>query len=458
MHSNSIHEVKEDMNDLIRKDLKYVWHPYTQMKSCEKFPPIVVKGARGGKIFDENGKFYYDTISSWWCNLHGHNHPVIKRAIKKQLDEFEHVMFAGFTHECAVELAEKLVFMTPDGLDKVFFSDNGSTAVEVAMKMSFQYWKNVKKKNKHCFLSLDRAYHGDTVAAMSVSGVALFNKRFEPLFFKTFKSPAPYCYRCAFSKCKETCSMECAGEMEKILERNSEKISAIIIEPILMAAGGMIVYSPEFLKRTKELAVKYNVHLIVDEVATGFGRTGEMFASDIAGIVPDFMCLSKAITSGYLPLGATLMTREIFESFYDDDSAKTFYHGHTFTANPVACAAAVASIELFKTENTLEKIKCISGKLSSFLARAALLPIVGDVRMKGVVGAMELVRDKETKKPFDPSAMIGMEVYKLGLENNLLLRPLGNVIYFFLPACVSSRELEDIFSRAESVLKSINRG
>lgn len=446
------------MNELIRKDLKYVWHPYTQMKDMEKFPPIVVKRAEGGKIFDENGKFYYDTISSWWCNLHGHNHPVIKRAIKKQLDEFEHVMFAGFTHESAVKLAEKLVFMTPDGLDKVFFSDNGSTAVEVAMKMSFQYWKNINEENKHCFLSLDRAYHGDTVAAMSVSGVDLFNKKFEPLFFKTFKSPAPYCYRCTFSKCKETCQMECVSEMEKILEENGEKIAAIIIEPILMAAGGMIVYPPEFLKKTRELASKYNVHLIVDEVATGFGRTGKMFASDIAGIVPDFMCLSKAITSGYLPLGATLTTREIFESFYDDDNAKTFYHGHTFTANPVACAAALASIELFKTEGTLEKITYISGKLASFLSRAARFPLVGDVRMRGVVGAMELVQDKKTKKPFDPSAMIGMEVYRLALENNLLLRPLGNVIYFFLPGCLSSVELEDIFCRAEGVLKTIRVG
>jgi len=446
------------MNELIRKDLKYVWHPYTQMKDMEKFPPIVVNRAEGGKIYDSKGKFYYDTISSWWCNLHGHNHPVIKRAIKKQLDEFEHVMFAGFTHESAVMLAEKLVSMTPAGLDKVFYSDNGSTAVEVAMKMSFQYWKNVNKENKHCFLSLDRAYHGDTVAAMSVSGVDLFNKKFEPLFFKTFKSPAPYCYRCAFSKCKETCQMECANEMEKILKHHSEKISAIIIEPILMAAGGMIVYPPEFLKKTRELASKYNVHLIVDEVATGFGRTGKMFASEIAGIVPDFMCLSKAITSGYLPLGATLMRREIFEAFYDDDKTKTFYHGHTFTANPVACAAAVASIELFETEGTLEKIKYISGKLKSFLSRAALLPVVGDVRMTGVVGAMEFVVDKETKKPFDSSAMIGMEVYRLALENNLLLRPLGNVIYFFLPACLSAVELEDIFCRTEGVLKSINRG
>jgi len=448
--------IRNIMNNLIRKDLSYVWHPYTQMKNIENFPPIVIEKAKGAKIFDSNGKFYYDTISSWWCNVHGHNHPVIKRAVKKQLDAFEHIMFAGFTHKNAVELAEKLVLMTPDGLDKVFYSDNGSTAVEVAMKMSFQYWKNVKKNNKHCFLSLDRGYHGDTVGAMSVSGVDLFNSAFKPLFFKTFKAPAPYCYRCQFSKDRDTCSLECLLSMEKILEQNAEKISAILIEPMLMAAGGMIVYPVRYLKKARALAYKYDVHLIADEVATGFGRTGKMFASEHAGITPDFMCLSKGITSGYLPMGATLTTNEIFESFCDArDKLKTFYHGHTFTANPLACAAANASIELFETENTLGKIKRVSDALKLFLSRARHLPIVGDVRMIGAVGAIELVKDKADKKPFDSHSRIGMEVYKSALENNLLLRPLGNVIYFFLPACVRPGELEDIFSRAEHVLKSI---
>lgn len=443
--------------ELISKDLKYLWHPYTQMKDAESMPPVPIERAEGIKLFDANGNFYYDTISSWWCNVHGHNHPEIKKAINKQLESLEHVLFAGFTHEPAVCLAEKLIKITPANLTKVFYSDNGSTAVEVAMKMSFQYWQNKGRKEKTRFLSLDMGYHGDTIGAMSVSGVDLFNKKFEPLFFQSFKAPTPYCYRCPCGKAKGECELECLDQFEAILKKENDKIAAILIEPLLLGAGGMIVYPTEYLKGVQDLAKKYGVHLIVDEVATGFGRTGKMFACEHARIEPDFMCLSKGITSGYLPLSATLTTSEVFDAFYDDyDKLKTFYHGHTYTANPVACAAAIASIELFNKEDTLANVAEINAMLGVFLSEMSELAIAGDTRMIGTVGALELVKDKETKAPFSLTERIGLEVYKLSLEKNLLLRPLGNVIYFFLPLCTSREELQDIFARASEVINMVN--
>ncbi|MGB2879837.1 MAG: aminotransferase class III-fold pyridoxal phosphate-dependent enzyme, partial [Candidatus Omnitrophota bacterium] len=271
--------------------------------------------------------------------------------------------------------------------------------------------------------------------------------------FDSFKVQTPYCYRCPLGKNREECSIDCLGAVEEVLKKNAGEIAAIVIEPLLLGAGGMIVYPVEYLKGIWELSRKYNVHLIVDEVATGFGRTGKMFACEHAGVEPDFMCLSKGITSGYLPLGATLTTEEVYKAFYDDhDKLKTFYHGHTYTANPVSCAAAVASIDLFKSDNSLENAAVINRSLGSFLSGMAELSFVGDVRSIGVVGAMELVKDKKTKEPFGLNERVGLDIYKRGLENNLLLRPLGNVIYFFLPLCTKSEELDDIFSRASIIL------
>jgi len=442
-------------DELTKRDLEHVWHPYTQMKDCEALPPIPVEKAEGVKIYGCDGNFYYDTISSWWCNVHGHNHPAIKKAINGQLDRFEHVLFAGFTHRPAVELAERLTGMTAEGLNRVFYSDNGSTSVEVAMKMSLQYWHNKGRPDKTRFVSLDMAYHGDTVGAMSVSGVDLFNKKFKPMFFRSYKTPTPYCYRCPMGRKRPECGVECLRPLEDILKRDSGMISGVIMEPLLLGAGGMIVYPVEYLKGAAGLAKEYGVHLILDEVATGFGRTGKMFACEHAGISPDFMCVSKGITSGYLPLGATLTTDEIFEAFYDDyDKLKTFYHGHTYTANPLACAAALASLDVFEKERSLERVPVINAKISGFLDEISGNPAVGDTRNIGVVGAMELVRDKKTKEPFGLKKRIGSRIYKKGLEKNLLLRPLGDIIYFFLPLCISDNELDDVFSRAFEVITS----
>ena len=442
----------------VKRDSRLIWHPYTQMKDCKKFPPILIERAEGLKLYDSLGHFYYDTISSWWCNVHGHNHPRIKAAIKKQLNSLEHVLFAGFTHKPAILLAEKLISIAPKGIRRVFFSDNGSTAVEVAVKMSFQYWHNTGERKKGKFISLDRGYHGDTIGAMSLSGVELFHKVFSPLFFPSFKVPSPYCYRCPMNKNKEDCDIDCLVPLEKLLKKKSGEIAGIILEPLLMAAGGMIIYPKEYLARAARLAKRFNVHLILDEVATAFGRTGRMFAQDAVDISPDFICLSKGITSGYLPLGVTLTTDEIFRAFYADyHKVKTFYHGHTYTANPISCSAALASLKIFEEEKTLDRIHKIIPLFCERLKDFRELSFVGDVRQIGLVGALELVKDKRTKKGFDSKKRMGMEVYKRGLKKNLILRPLGDIIYFFFPLCIKTSELEDILDRSYSIMRSLRQ-
>ncbi len=444
------------MKDLLERDLKHIWHPYTQMKDCEELPPILIERARGVKLYDAEGKFYYDTISSWWCNVHGHNHPKIKRAIKKQLNSLEHVLFAGFTHKPAIELAERLVSITPDGLDRVFFSDNGSTAVEAALKISFQYWQNIGEAKKRKFVSLDYGYHGDTIGTMSVSGVDLFSEVFSPLFYDSFKAPSPYCYRCPMSKERASCNIECLGPMEDILKLHHGHIAAMILEPMVMGAGGMIVYPKEYLEGAAALARKHNVHLILDEVATGFGRTGKMFACEHAGVEPDIIALSKGITSGYLPLGATLTTDNIFRAFYDDYiNRKTFYHGHTYTANPLSCSAAVASLEIFEEDQTLRRVEGLIPVFHKGMERFKTLDIAGDVRYIGMIGAVELVKERETKEEFDLGDRIGYRVYKEGLKVGIILRPLGNIIYFYLPLCIKNLEINKVLRKAFKVLKDL---
>lgn len=443
------------MDKWLEKDLKYNWHPYTQMKDCVALPPILIKKARGIKLFSTNNRFYYDTISSWWCNVHGHNHPAIKKAVKKQIDLLEHVPFAGFTHKPAILLAEKLVSLAPKSLKRAFFSDNGSTAVETALKMSFQYWQNIGNRRKTKFICLDHGYHGDTIGAMSVSGVSLFNKVFSPLLFTAFKVPSPYCYRCPIGKTRDNCDIGCIVQLENILREKSDDIAAFILEPLVMAAGGMIVYPAEYLKRAASLTKKYNIHLIVDEVATAFGRTGKMFASQYANIEPDIMCLSKGLTAGYMPLGATLVSEKIYRAFYGDYiEKKTFYHGHTFTANPVSCSVALESLNIFEREDTLKRVSKTSAVFHEGLERFRPLEIVGDVRSIGMIGAVELVRDRASKKPFGFKERIGLKIYKEGLKKNLILRPLGNIIYLFLPLCVKKNEVEDIINKTYSIIAS----
>ena len=446
------------MKNWLKSDLKYIWHPYTQAKEALLLPPVLIERAKGIKLYDSKGNFYFDTISSWWCNVHGHNHPRIKEAIKKQVDLLEHVLFAGFTHQPAIELAGKLIALTKNKFNRIFFSDNGSTSVEVALKMSFQYWHNLGKKNKTKFVSLDYGYHGDTIGAMSVSGLDLFNKVFSPLLYPSYKVPSPYCYRCPVKKNKASCVIDCIKPLEKLLKDRHGEICAIIIEPLVMGAAGMIIYPKEYLKQAADLAKKYKVHLILDEVAVGFGRTGKMFAYEhIPGIKADFLCLSKGITSGYLPLAVTLTTEQIFQAFYGEYAErKTFFHGHTYTANPVACSAGLASLNIFKEEKTLQKVNKLMPFFHQGLEKFRDLDLVGDVRYIGFIGAMELVKDKKTKEGFGLKRRLGLEVYKRGLKENLVLRPLGDIIYLFLPLCTSKVQIEDILKRTYSVIKSLS--
>jgi len=448
------------------------------MQTSEKYPPLLIERAQGIKLYDADGNFYYDTISSWWCNIHGHNHPKINAAINAQLKKFAHVMFAGFTHKPAIALSEKLLKIAPHNLSRVFYSDDGSTAVETTLKMSFQYWQNIGQKEKTKFVALDAGYHGDTVGTMSISGVDLFNEVFSPLFFKSFKVPSPNCYRCPAGHYHQTgqrataalnpplnratekprCKLECLKQLETLLAHKNQEIAALILEPLVMAAGGMIIYPKEYLIKAAQLAKKYNVHLIVDEVATGFGRTGKMFAIEHAKVQPDFMCLSKGLTAGYLPMGATLTTEKIYRAFLGEPGGrKTFYHGHTYTANPIASAVALASLKIFEEEKTLARAQKTIAAFHKALENFRDLPFVGDVRALGFIGAIELVKDKATKEMFAPKENnhLGQEIYRAGLKEHLVLRPLGNIIYLWLPVGISSKELEEVMEKTNQVLVNL---
>ncbi len=432
------------------------WHPYTQMSSHAAEPPLRVERAEGLFLFDADGNRYYDAISSWWCVVHGHGHPRIREAAARQMERLDHVLFAGVTHESAELLSERLVSLAPEGLTRVFFSDNGSTAVEVALKMSLQYWRNVGRPEKTRFACLDLGYHGDTTGCMSVSGVEAFLRSFRPILFPARRVPAPYCYRCPMGLTHPGCGVACVREMEKALEEGEGKIAAVILEPLLMAAGGMIVYPPEFLAEAARLARSFDAHLIVDEVATGFGRTGTMFACERAGVSPDFLCLSKGLTSGTMPFAATLATERVYEAFLGEpDSGKTFYHGHTYTANPVGCAVALASLDLFEENEVLDHVGSLSPRLGDAARALADLPFVGDVRHIGMVAALELVKDKESREPLPGTAPLFRAIRAEALRRGLFLRPLGNVVYLFLPQCTTAGELEDILSRFADTLRAV---
>lgn len=442
------------MDKQIREDLKNIWHPYTQMKDCEFLPPIFIEKAEGIYLYDSKGKQYMDTISSWWCNIHGHCHPHIMRAIKDQTEKLDHVLFAGFTHKEAIKLSSNLLDITGNHIKKVFYSDDGSTAVEAAIKMSFQYWQNTGQKNKTKFVSLDKAYHGDTIGTMSLGGISQYTEIFEPLFYKTYKVPTPYCYRCPMNAEKDNCAFECLKPLKELLAEKHQEIAGLIIEPLLLAAAGMIVYPVEYLDGVGRLAKKFGIHLIVDEVATGFGRTGKMFAHEHSDIVPDFLCISKGLTSGTLPLAVTMTTNEVYDAFYGDyEEGKTFFHGHTYTGNPIACSAANASLEIFKKEKTIDNLHVKINILKENLAKFTTLKYVGDIRQIGLIGAIELVKDKKTKAGFDMDERIGLQIYKKGLEKNIILRPLGNIVYVYLPLVINIDEIKEVLRKLYSIIK-----
>ncbi|MTI58499.1 MAG: adenosylmethionine--8-amino-7-oxononanoate transaminase [Firmicutes bacterium] len=443
------------MNNLQKKDLKYIWHPCSQMKDYGELPPIVIEKGEGVFLYDTEGHSYLDAISSWWASLLGHNHKRIKGAINKQINKLEHIMMANFSHEPAIELAEKIVDKTPDRLEKVFFASDGASSVEVALKLSFQYFQEVGKPQKTKFASLSNSYHGDTLGALAVSDLGIYRDVFNPILCDTIQIEGPDCYRCQFGLNRENCQAECFKKLEETFDEYLEELASIIVEPIVQGAGGMMIYSPVYLKKLRQLCDKYDVLLIDDEIAMGMGRTGKLFACEHAGISPDIMTISKGITAGTLPLSLTVMSDKIYNAFYDDyTKGRSFLHSHTYSGNPVACAVACETLDIFEEENILEKNKEKSEILKAKIEEYLLdLPQVGDFRHIGILGAVELVKDTKRKEPFNWKDRVGFKIYKNALRNGLILRPLGDIIYFMPAYVINEEEIEFMVKTARKSIK-----
>ena len=424
-----------------------VWHPFTQEALDPR--PVHIERGEGVYLYTRDGRKLIDAISSWWVNLHGHAHPLIAEAIAEQARKLEHVIFAGFTHDAAEELAWRLRRILPQPLEHIFFSDDGSTAVEVALKMALQFWRNLGKPRKNKFVALEHAYHGDTVGAMSVGADSDFIAAFQELRFPVWRVPSAHCFRCPAGKQRATCDIDCTVPLARLLEERHDEIAAVIVEPLLQGAGGMIVHPVEFLERIRKLCTEHDVLLIADEVLTGFGRCGSMFACDLAGVVPDVMCLSKGLTGGFLPLAATVCTPAMHETFCSDDRSRTFFHGHSYTANPLGCAAAIASLKIFDSEPVFERIAAIERIHRQKAPALAKHAAVADVRTIGTVMAVELKAD-------DPGYFSELRpaLYDFYLNKGVLLRPLGNVVYILPPYVISAAQLHYIY---EVIAESLDR-
>ena len=434
-------------------DKQYLWHPFTQMKDWLKAEPLIIEEAKGCYLKDTKGNWYLDGVSSLWVNVHGHRKYEIDSAIIRQLNKVAHSTLLGLGNIPSIELAKELAEIAPRGLNKVFYSDNGSTAVEIALKMAYQYWQHSGKTAKTKFIHLENSYHGDTIGAVSVGGMELFHKAYKNLLFDSYRAESPYCYRCPRDKRYPLCNFECLDKLKEILKEHSDAIAALIVEPLVQAAAGILVWPQGIYKEMARLCRKSNVLLIADEVAVGFGRTGSMFASEQEEVTPDILCLAKGITAGYLPLAVTLTTRKIFDGFLGEyKEKKTFFHGHTYTGNPLACAAALANLELFKKEKTLEKLQPKIQFLKNELEKFKKLKNAGDIRQKGLIAGIELVKDKQSKQPYPWEEKMGIRVCQKVREYGVLLRPLGNVIVLIPPLAISKDELKQLL---EATYKAI---
>ncbi|MCI4625992.1 MAG: adenosylmethionine--8-amino-7-oxononanoate transaminase [Candidatus Magnetoovum sp. WYHC-5] len=433
----------EDIEYLQKLDKDIIWHPFTQMKDWIRQTPTIITEGRDCFIKDINGKWYIDGISSMWVNIHGHNKKEINEAITKQLEKIAHSTLLGLANEPSILLAEKLIMLISGKLNKVFYSDNGSTAVEVALKMAFQYWQHRGIKGKTAFVSLKNAYHGDTLGAISVGAIDIFHEAFKPLMFNVFNAPSPYCYRCELGFNRASCDMACIDELEGIFKRHSREICALIVEPMIQCAGGMIVAPSGYLSAIRQLCTRYDILLIADEVATGFGRTGRMFACEHEAVVPDIMCLSKGITGGYLPLAVTVATEDIYRAFLGEyEELKTFFHGHSYTGNQIGCAAAISCIELFEKDSTLNKLAGKVELLNRWAEEVKGCRAVGDVRTIGLMAGVELVMDKDTKRPYPFEQKMGWQICLDVRRRGVFLRPLGNIIVIMPPLAISEENLK----------------
>jgi adenosylmethionine-8-amino-7-oxononanoate aminotransferase len=452
---------ESNIKELIKLDKQYVWHPFTQMSDWLEEEPLIVDKGEGCTLIDIQGNRYLDGVSSLWVNVHGHRRAEIDQAVIDQLGRIAHSTFLGLSNTPAVKLAKELVNIMPSSLAKVFYSDNGSTGVEIALKMAFQYWQQCQTPQpaKTRFISLVNGYHGDTIGSVSVGGMDLFHRIYRPLLFDTLKVRAPYCYRCHLGKAYPQCDMICLGEMEETMERHHQEVAAVVVEPLIQGAGGMVTFPEGYTRKVRDLAKKFNILFIADEVATGFGRTGKLFACQHEGIEPDIMVAAKGITGGYLPLAVTVTTQGIFDGFYGEyGEQKTFFHGHTYTANPLACTAALANLEIFRKEETIDilqdKIVILEQGLESFLE----LEHVGDIRQLGFMVGIELVADRETRIPYPYEEKIGIKVIQEARKQGLVIRPLENVVVLTPPLSISPEELRILLNITFHSIRKVTEG
>ncbi|MFA5891428.1 MAG: adenosylmethionine--8-amino-7-oxononanoate transaminase [Actinomycetota bacterium] len=433
-------------------DRAHVWHPFTPMSAwLDDDAPIIERG-EGCWLIDTDGNRYIDGVSSLWVNVHGHRHPVLDAALVEQAGKLAHSTFLGLSHPAAIELAGRLVAIAPGALTRVFFSENGAAAVEVALKMAYSYWRN-RGEARDRFVRLENAYHGDTVGAVSVGGIDRFHETYRALLFSTASIPSPYCYRCSLGKTYPSCGVACAEALERVLDSEGDRVAALIIEPLVQGAAGIVTAPDGHLRRVTEIARARGILVIVDEVATGFGRTGTMFACEQESVEPDLMCVGKGITGGYLPLSATLATEEIFSAFLGaPEEHKTLYHGHSYSGNPLAAAVALANLDVFERERTLEHVAEIEVLLGELLAPLAEHPHVGEIRRRGMMVGIELVADRATKEPFDEALQMGAAVARAARARGAIIRPLGDVVVLMPPLAISREELTRLVSiTAESI-------
>jgi len=428
--------------DLLSRSLRSVWHPCTQMKQHETYPLIPIQRGDGVWLYDADGKKYLDAVSSWWVNLFGHNNPRIKYAIKQQLDTLEHVMLAGFTHEPVVALSEKLAKLT--GLGHAFYGSDGASATEIALKMSFHYWRNIGKSGKTRFISLQNSYHGETMGSLGVTDVAIFKDTYAPLLIQSAQVPSPDYRLAEAGESAEDFALRCAAQLETYLAEHHAELAAFIIEPLVQCAAGMGMYHPVYLSKVREICTQYEVHLIADEIAVGFGRTGTMFACEQAGIRPDFICLSKGITGGYLPLSAVLTTDEIYQAFYHDSTVRGFLHSHSYTGNPLACSAALATLSIFETDDVVEKNKTKAASIAEKMQVLTDLPIQ-HLRHQGMIFAFDVVTQ---------NSRFSRQSYQAAVEQGLLLRPIGSTVYFMPPYTITESEIDFMISATQRVVKA----
>jgi adenosylmethionine-8-amino-7-oxononanoate aminotransferase len=432
---------------LVELDRRHLWHPFTQMQGWLEEEPVIVERGEGSYLVDTRGKRYLDGISSLWVNVHGHRRPEIDRAIVDQLGRIAHSTLLGLASVTSIELAAKLVALAPVGLTRVFFSDNGSSAVEVALKMAFQHWRQRGRPEKRRFLALGEAYHGDTLGSVSAGGIEVFHEIFRSLLFEVIRAPPPYCYRCPLGRERQSCGIACAGEAERLIARHAGELAAVVVEPLVQGAAGMITQPAGYLARLRAACDAHGVLLIADEVAVGCGRTGTFFASEQEGVRPDLLCVAKGLTAGYLPLAATLATEEIFESFLGShESRRTFFHGHSYTGNALGAAAALANLEIFAAEKTLEGLPPKIALLEGLLAPLRDHPQVGEVRQRGLMVGIELVSNRATKETYPAATRMGHRVVLEARARGVMLRPLGDVVVLMPPLSISEDELRMLAS------------